>query len=129
MSHGVRVVVIVLFVLAAIFGLMLRDSHQQLLQARKDNAELKDERDEARALSQITMQAVRFNNEITRATHEQKNHVSESAQQSIIYIKQRLSPDLCANSPIDGLAVERLRDLETELRGNATGSDSGRVAN
>lgn len=110
----------VLIVLAVALSLWLRHEQNQIAQLRQENADLSQARDQAQAEIELALRAVNFNNDISKATHDQKQTVSQDAQSSVVYIRGRLSDDVCSDSPVDSLSVKRLHDYANSLRESAS---------
>ncbi|MFO4142163.1 DUF2570 domain-containing protein [Enterobacter kobei] len=97
----------------------------------RDNAiTYKDQRDKATVRAEAsevitnnvitTMNLIR---DISQATHNAKNELAQKGETRIVYIRQALEGDPCANQPVPSAAADSLREYADSLRTGPDGAD------
>ncbi|MCM7864341.1 DUF2570 domain-containing protein [Enterobacter hormaechei] len=97
----------------------------------RDNAiTYKDQRDKATARAE-TSEAITNNvittmnliRDISQATHNAKNELAHKGETRIVYIRQALEGDPCANQLVPSAAADSLREYAESLRSGPSGAD------
>ncbi|MEG6302291.1 DUF2570 domain-containing protein [Enterobacter hormaechei] len=97
----------------------------------RDNAiTYKDQRDKATVRAEtseaITNNAITTMNlmrDISQATQNAKNELAQKGETRIVYIRQALEGDPCANQLVPSAAADSLREYENSLRSGPGGAD------
>ena len=97
----------------------------------RDNAiTFKEQRDKAtiRAetaenVSNSVVTAMNLINDISRVTQNEKTELSQAGEQRVIYIRQALEGDPCANQLVPSAATDSLREYADSLRSGPSGAD------
>ncbi|MCP2116199.1 UNVERIFIED_ORG: prophage endopeptidase [Pantoea agglomerans] len=97
----------------------------------RDNAIIyKDQRDKAtvraHALEAITSNVITTMNlirDISQATQNAKNELAKKGETRIVYIRQALEGDPCANQLVPSAAADSLRVYADSLRPGSSGAD------
>lgn len=97
----------------------------------RDNAiTYKDQRDKATARAE-TSEAITNNvittmnliRDISQATQNAKNELAHKGETRIVYIRQALEGDPCANQLVPSAAADSLREYADSLRSGPSGAD------
>ena len=97
----------------------------------RDNAiTYKDQRDKAKVRAE-TSEAITNNvittmnliRDISQATQNAKNELAQNSETRIVYIRQALEGDPCANQLVPSAAADSLREYENSLRSGPGGAD------
>lgn len=97
----------------------------------RDNAiAYKDQRDKASVLAE-TSEAITNNmittmnliRDISQATQNAKNELAQKGETRIVYIRQALEGDPCANQLVPAAAADSLREYTDSLRPSSGGAD------
>ncbi|EPD0131655.1 DUF2570 domain-containing protein [Enterobacter hormaechei] len=97
----------------------------------RDNAiTYKDQRDKATVRAE-TSEAITSNviatmnliRDISQATKNAKNELSQAGEQRVIYIRQALEGDQCAKQLVPAAAADSLREYADRLRSIPSGAD------
>lgn len=97
----------------------------------RDNAiTYKDQRDKATVRAE-TSEAITSNviatmnliRDISQATKNAKNELSQAGEQRVIYIRQALEGDQCAKQLVPAAAADSLREYADSLRSIPSGAD------
>ncbi|WP_227160119.1 DUF2570 domain-containing protein [Enterobacter cloacae] len=97
----------------------------------RDNAiTYKDQRDKATARAE-TSEAITNNlittmnliRDISQATQNAKNELAKKGETRIVYIRQALEGDPCANQLVPSAAADSLREYADSLRASPSGAD------
>ena len=97
----------------------------------RDNAiTYKDQRDKAtvradtsEAITSNVITTMNLIREISQATQNAKNELAKKGETRIVYIRQALEGDLCANQLVPSAAADSLREYADSLRSVSGGSD------
>lgn len=97
----------------------------------RDNAiAYKDQRDKATVRAdtseEITSNVITTMNiirDISQATQNAKNELAKKTETRIVYIRQALEGDPCANQPVPSAAADSLREYAESLRSSPGGAD------
>lgn len=97
----------------------------------RDNAiTYKDQRDKATVMADtseaITRNVITTMNlirDISQATQNAKNELAQNSETRIVYIRQALEGDPCANQLVPSAAADSLREYENSLRSGPGGAD------
>ncbi|MFI2855033.1 DUF2570 domain-containing protein [Klebsiella aerogenes] len=97
----------------------------------RDNAiTYKDQRDKAtvraetaETVSNSVVTVMNLINDISRATQNAKNELSQAGEQRVIYIRQALEGDQCAKQLVPAAAADSLREYADGLRSGASSPD------
>ncbi|MEP8944314.1 DUF2570 domain-containing protein [Enterobacter ludwigii] len=97
----------------------------------RDNAiTYKDQRDKAtvradtsEAITSNVITTMNLIRDISQATQNAKNELAQKGETRIVYIRQALEGDPCANQPVPSAAADSLREYADSLRSGPSGSD------
>ena len=88
---------------------------------QRDKATVRAETSEAISNNVITtMNLIR---DISQATQNAKNELAQKGETRIVYIRQALEGDPCANQLVPSAAADSLREYENSLRSGPGGAD------
>jgi len=97
---------------------------------RKNAITYKDQRDKAtvranssEAITNNVITAMNLIHDISQATQNAKNELAEKGETRIVYIKQGLEGDPCANQLVPSAAADSLREYADSLRPSSGGAD------
>lgn len=88
---------------------------------QRDKASVRAETSEAITNNVITM--MNLIRDISQATQNAKNELAQKGETRIVYIRQALEGDLCANQPVPSAATDSLREYADSLRSGPSGAD------
>ena len=114
---------IVVVALIALMALIMRHYRQSALEYRdqRDKATVRAEASEAITNNVITtMNLIR---DISQATQNAKNELAQKGETRIVYIRQALEGDPCANQLVPSAAADSLREYAESLRTGPGGAD------
>ncbi|MHA1118262.1 DUF2570 domain-containing protein [Enterobacter kobei] len=97
----------------------------------RDNAiTYKDQRDKAtiragtsEAIASNVITTMNIIRDISQATQNAKNELAKKGEMRIVYIRQALEDDPCANQPVPSSAANSLREYADSLRASPSGAD------
>lgn len=97
----------------------------------RDNAiAYKDQRDKAtvradasEAITSNVITTMNLIRDISQATQNAKNELSQAGEQRVIYIRQALEGDQCAKQLVPAAAADSLREYADSLRSIPSGAD------
>lgn len=88
---------------------------------QRDKATVRADTSEAITGNVITtMNLIR---DISQATQNAKNELAQKGETRIVYIRQALEGDPCANQPVPSAAADSLREYADSLRSGPGGAD------
>lgn len=90
----------------------------------------KDQRDKAtvradtsEAITNNVITTMNLIRDISQATQNAKNELAKKGETRIVYIRQALEGDPCANQPVPSAATDSLREYADSLRSGPGGAD------
>lgn len=90
----------------------------------------KDQRDKAvvradtsEAITKNVITAMNLIRDISQATQNAKNELAQKGETRIVYIRQALQGDPCANQLVPAAAADSLREYADSLRSGSGGAD------
>ncbi|MCE1523684.1 DUF2570 domain-containing protein [Enterobacter hormaechei] len=97
----------------------------------RDNAiSFKDQRDKAtvraessEAISNNVITTMNLIRDISQANQNAKNELAQKGETRIVYIRQALEGDPCANQLVHSAATDSLREYAESLRSGSSGAD------
>ncbi|HBN1562226.1 DUF2570 domain-containing protein [Enterobacter hormaechei] len=97
----------------------------------RDNAiTYKDQRDKAtvragasEAITSNVITTMNLIRDISQATQNAKNELAQKSETRIVYIRQALEGDPCANQIVPSAAADSLREYADSLRASPSGAD------
>lgn len=97
----------------------------------RDNAiTYKDQRDKAtvradtsEAITSNVITTMNLIRDISQATQNAKNELAKKGETRIVYIRQAIEGDPCANQLVPSAAADSLREYENSLRSGPGGAD------
>nr|WP_226837387.1 MULTISPECIES: DUF2570 domain-containing protein [unclassified Enterobacter cloacae complex] len=97
----------------------------------RDNAiTYKDQRDKAtvradksEAITNNVITTMNLIRDISQATQNAKNELAQKGETRIVYIRQALEGDPCANQLVPSAAADSLREYADSLRSGPSGAD------
>ncbi|GJJ84072.1 DUF2570 domain-containing protein [Enterobacter hormaechei] len=97
----------------------------------RDNAiTYKDQRDKAtvradtsEAITRNVITTMNLIRDISQATQNAKNELAQNSETRIVYIRQALEGDPCANQLVPSSAADSLREYADSLRSSPSGAD------
>jgi prophage endopeptidase len=97
---------------------------------RNNAITFKDQRDKAtvranssEAITNNVITAMNLIHDISQATQNAKNELAEKGETRIVYIRQALEGDPCANQLVPSAAADSLREYANSLRPGSGGAD------
>ncbi|EKY3879187.1 DUF2570 domain-containing protein [Enterobacter hormaechei] len=118
--HWLQFVVITLIVVLAFFVNHYRDN-AITYKDQRDKATVRADTSEAITSNVITtMNLIR---DISQVTQNAKNELDQKAETRIVYIRQALEGDPCANMLVPSAAADSLREYADSLRSGPGGAD------
>ncbi|ASQ77549.1 Lysis protein [Enterobacter hormaechei] len=118
--YWVKIAVVALI---AVMAFIMRHYRQSALEYRdqRDKATVRADTSEAITNNMITtMNLIR---DISQATQNAKNHLAQKGETRIVYIRQALEGDPCANQLVPSAAADSLREYADSLRSGPGGAD------
>ncbi|HCD3955192.1 TPA: DUF2570 domain-containing protein [Enterobacter hormaechei] len=118
--YWVKIAVVALI---AVMAFIVRHYRQSALEYRdqRDKATVRAETSEAITNNVITtMNIIR---DISQATQNAKNELAQKGETRIVYIRQALEGDPCANQLVPSAAADSLREYADSLRSGPGGAD------
>ncbi|HHQ2384209.1 TPA: DUF2570 domain-containing protein [Enterobacter hormaechei] len=118
--YWVKIAVVALI---AVMAFIVRHYRQSALEYRdqRDKATVRAETSEAITNNVITtMNIIR---DISQATQNAKNELAQKGETRIVYIRQALEGDPCANQLVPSAAADSLREYADSLRSVPGGAD------
>lgn len=79
--------------------------------------------DTAEAITLNFVTAMNLINDISKAAHEEKQSLAEKGATHVVYIRQTLQGDPCANQLVHSAATNSLHELKDSLRTGSSGSN------
>ncbi|WP_090138276.1 DUF2570 domain-containing protein [Kosakonia oryziphila] len=111
--YWLQLSVIALVAVLAFFANHYRDT-TIAYKAQRDKATQRAETSEA--VTNNVMTAMKLINDISQATQNAKRELAEKGETRIVYIRQALHGDPCANQPVPAAAADSLREYADSLR-------------
>lgn len=113
------------------FVICLLVSMAWMINHYRDNAiTYKDQRDKAtvrantsEAITNNVITTMNLIRDISQATQNAKNELAHKGETRIVYIRQVLEGDPCANQPVPSAAADSLREYADSLRASPSGAD------
>lgn len=118
--YWLQFVVITLIVVLAIFVNHYRDN-AITYKDQRDKATVRADTSEAITSNVITM--MNLIRDISQVTQNAKNELDQKAETRIVYIRQALEGDPCANLLVPSAAADSLREYADSLRSGPGGAD------
>ncbi|OXU39047.1 DUF2570 domain-containing protein [Enterobacter hormaechei] len=118
--YWVKIAVVALI---AVMAFIVRHYRQSALEYRdqRDKATVRAETSEAITNNVITtMNIIR---DISQATQNAKNELAQKGETRIVYIRQALEGDPCANQLVPSAAADSMREYADSLRSGPGGAD------
>lgn len=114
---------IVVVALIALMALIMRHYRQSALEYmdQRDKATVRAEASEAITTNVIT--TMNLLRDISQATQNAKNELAQKGETRIVYIRQALEGDPCANQLVPSAAADSLREYADSVRTSTSGSD------
>jgi prophage endopeptidase len=97
-------------------GVTVKIQHSTNAQLQTEKKTLTQQKEQAEAITNNVITAVNLINDISRATHDEKETLASDAGTRVVYIRDKLASDACANTVIDNDAVNSLRNYADGLR-------------
>ncbi|HCU2527714.1 TPA: DUF2570 domain-containing protein [Enterobacter hormaechei] len=123
MSRIVRVTCAVIIVVISAMGWAINHYRDNAItyKDQRDKATVRAETSEAITRNVITtMNLIR---DISQATQNAKNELAKKGETRIVYIRQALEGDPCANQLVPSAAADSLREYADSLRSGPGGAD------
>ncbi|HFK5764590.1 TPA: DUF2570 domain-containing protein [Enterobacter asburiae] len=118
--HWLQLMVVALIGVLAFFVNHYRDN-AITYKDQRDKAKVRAETSEAITNNVITtMNLIR---DISQATQNAKNELAQKGETRIVYIRQALEGDPCANQLVPSAAADSLREYADSLRSGPSGAD------
>ncbi|HAV1869926.1 DUF2570 domain-containing protein [Enterobacter cloacae complex sp. P23RS] len=118
--YWLQFVVITLIVVLAFFVNHYRDN-AITYKDQRDKATVRADTSEAITSNVITM--MNLIRDISQVTQNAKNELDQKAETRIVYIRQALEGDPCANQLVPSAAADSLREYADSLRSGSSGAD------
>lgn len=97
-------------------GVTVKIQRSSNIHLQAENKTLTQQKEQAEAITSNVIAAVNLINDISRAAHEEKEILASDAGARVVYIRDKLARDACANTVIDNDAVNSLRVYADGLR-------------
>ncbi|MCA6962434.1 hypothetical protein [Pectobacterium odoriferum] len=78
----------------------------------------------AETITSNVITSMRIINTITRANADAKQQIQRRSENTVVYIREKLSTDECAVRPVPDDVVSKLREHADRIRHSSSGADS-----
>ena len=109
--------------LIALMALIMRHYRQSALEYRDQLDKATVRADTSEAITNNVITTMNLIRDISQATQNAKNELAQKGETRIVYIRQALEGDLCANQLVPSAAADSLREYADSLRSGPSGAD------
>ena len=109
--------------LIALMALIMRHYRQSALEYRDQLDKATVRADTSEAITNNVITTMNLIRDISQATQNAKNELAQKGETRIVYIRQALEGDPCANQLVPSAAADSLREYADSLRSGPGGAD------
>ena len=109
--------------LIALMALIMRHYRQSALEYRDQLDKATVRADTSEAITNNVITTMNLIRDISQATQNAKNELAQKGETRIVYIRQALEGDPCANQLVPSAAADSLREYAESLRSGPGGAD------
>jgi len=109
--------------LIALMALIMRHYRQSALEYRDQLDKATVRADTSEAITNNVITTMNLIRDISQATQNAKNELAQKGETRIVYIRQALEGDPCANQLVPSAAADSLREYADSLRSGPSGAD------
>lgn len=109
--------------LIALMALIMRHYRQSALVYRDQLDKATVRADTSEAITNNVITTMNLIRDISQATQNAKNELAQKGETRIVYIRQALEGDPCANQLVPSAAADSLREYADSLRSGPSGAD------
>lgn len=102
--------------LIAVMALIMRHYRQSAMEYRDQRDKATVRADTSEAITSNVITTMNLIRDISQATQNAKNELAQKGETRIVYIRQALEGDPCANQPVPSAAADSLREYADSLR-------------
>ncbi|QMD61409.1 DUF2570 domain-containing protein [Citrobacter sp. RHB35-C17] len=109
--------------LIAVMALIVRHYRQNALDYKDQRDKATVRADTSEAITNNVITTMNLIRDISQATQNAKNELAKKGETRIVYIRQALEGDPCANQLVPSAAADSLREYADSLRSGPSGAD------
>lgn len=109
--------------LIAVMALIVRHYRQNALDYKDQRDKATVRADTSEAITNNVITTMNLIRDISQATQNAKNELAKKGETRIVYIRQALEGDPCANQLVPSAAADSLREYADSLRSGPGGAD------
>ncbi len=109
--------------LIAVMALIVRHYRQSALDYKDQRDKATVRADTSEAITNNVIITINLIRDISQATQNAKNELAQKGETRIVYIRQALEGDPCANQLVPSSAADSLREYADSLRTGPSGAD------
>lgn len=122
MSIRATVIAVLVVLLTALsFGVYYY--HDKYSDTAKDLEAAERKQQQAETIAGNVIQSMRIFNAIIRANADEKQQIQQRSENTVVYIREKLSADECAVRPVPDDVVNRLREHADRIRNGTRSAD------
>ncbi len=114
---------LLVFALIGVLALLVNHYRDNAITYREQRDKATVRAKTAETVSNSVVTAMNLINDISRATQNAKNELSQAGERRVIYIRQALEGDQCAKQLVPAAAADSLREYADGLRAGPSGAD------
>ncbi|EOE7046533.1 DUF2570 domain-containing protein [Enterobacter hormaechei] len=118
--YWVKIAVVALI---AVMAFIMRHYRQSALEYRDQRDKATVRADTSEAITNNVITTMNLIRDISQATQNAKNDLAQKGETRIVYIRQALEGDPCANQLVPSAAADSLREYADSLRSGPGGAD------
>ncbi|MBC4193468.1 DUF2570 domain-containing protein [Klebsiella pneumoniae] len=123
MSRLTAIISAIVICLMVSLGWLASHYHHNAITFKEQRDKATVRAETAETVSNSVVTAMNLINDISRATQNAKNELSQAGEKRVIYIRQALEGDQCAKQLVPAAAADSLREYADGLRAGARGTD------
>lgn len=97
--------------------------HDKYSDKAKDLEEAERKQQQAETIAGNVIQSMRIFNAITRSNTDAKQQIQQRSENTVVYIREKLSTDECASRPVPDDVVSKLREHADRIRNGTRRTD------
>ncbi|MCW8152717.1 DUF2570 domain-containing protein [Enterobacter hormaechei] len=109
--------------LIAVMALIMRHYRQSALDYRDQRDKATVRAEASKVITNNVITTMNLIRDISQATQNAKNELAQKGEARIVYIRQALEGNPCANQPVPSAAADSLREYADSLRSGPSGAD------
>ncbi|QZN96375.1 hypothetical protein [Symbiopectobacterium purcellii] len=90
--------------------------HDKYSDTAKDLEAAERQQQQAETITGNVIHSIRIFNAITQVNHDEKQRIQQRSENTVVYIREKLSTDECAIRPVPDDVVSRLREHADRIR-------------